>query len=49
MTEKRPFLFDLKVGLYNSWDDPACYSVVNDTSKEASQGAGVHLVMVLWC
>ena len=45
MTEKRPFLFDLKVGLYNSWDDPACYSVVNDCCKETHhRKATIHLL-----
>ena len=39
------FLFDLKVGLYNSWDDPACYSVVNHSCKEAHhRKAAIHLL-----
>jgi len=39
------FLLDWKLGLNNSWDDPACYSVVNDCSKETHhRETTVHLL-----
>ena len=44
MTEKRRFSQILKLGLNNSWNDPACYSVVNNCSKETHhRQTAIHL------
>ena len=43
--KEEAFLLDFNLGLYNSWDDPACYSVVNYCSKEAHhRKAAIHLL-----